>query len=104
MTTSIVIPSQIAAELAIVSRLEREFHAVAAASNLTAHGECARWCHLVTDEVNRRIGRVEGALNFRVPLPLDTGCARCLTILALKREFRNRVRSRVLVDSRRHRR
>jgi len=93
--STLVIPSPIAAELAIADRLERQYHEAAAASDGTV-------VHLVTEEVNRRIGRIEGALSFQVPVQPDTHCARCLTLMALEREIRTRFQSRVLVGARRH--
>jgi hypothetical protein len=92
---TVIVPSQIAAELDIAARLERQYHEAIAVSDWSL-------VHLVTEEVNRRIGRLEGALNVRVPLQPDTHCSRCLRLTALRREIRDRFRSRVPVDAQRH--
>jgi CRP-like cAMP-binding protein len=93
--SALLVPSQIVADLTVAYRLERDYHEAVAESDWVA-------AHLVTEEIHRRIGRVEGALNVRVPVQPDTRCARCLTLLGLKREIRTRFQTRVLVDTLRH--
>ncbi len=93
--SALLVPSQIVADLARAWRLEREYHDAVAKSDWAV-------AHVVTEEIHRSIGRVEGALNVRVPVQPATHCARCLTLLALKRETRTRFQSRVPVDARRH--
>jgi hypothetical protein len=93
--SAVFVPSQIVADLAVACRLERNYHEAIAESGWVA-------VHLVTDEVHRRIGRVEGALNVRVPVQPDARCARCLALVALKREIRTRFQTRVPPDVCRH--
>jgi hypothetical protein len=92
---SAAVPSQILADLAVACRLERAYHDAVAESDWTA-------VHLVAGEVYRRIGRVEGALNFRVPVQPATHCARCLTLLDLDREIERRFLSRIPVGAGQH--
>lgn len=92
--SAVLVPSQIVADLAVACRLEGNYHEPIAESDWVA-------VHLVTEEIHRCIGRVEGALNVRVPVQPDARCARCLALVALKREIRVRLQTRGPLDVRR---